>query len=796
MKGAVTAADALSRRHLEHIRQSAIDTDIIEERGYRTASGKAAVLEAEPRLTKRQARSGGLLIPVYRVGESEPYAHVLRPDNPRTNDQGQAVKYEWPTGIPPCLDVLPRYRAQLTDPTYTLWLTEGAKKADALASVGLVAVNINGVFGWRGKNKRGGKALLADFESIALEGRRCVLAFDGDSATNAQVRQALSRLAAVLVRKGAEVWTLPLPSGGSDGGKVGVDDYLATLPEGDRLATLERAIEPYEAAYTGVTKAFTHPATGEACFHPPGYTMAGDALMFTDPHTERVTTVYNGTISVTALGVDVETGDQTATVRFRTRGGLEEAIVPRADIGQARTLIVALGARGAAVHERNARQLSAYLTEFASLNAEALPYREHSCRLGLVRGDGLVAPARSIGTATVYQGARHLRVGDDGDAYRRALHEVATWPDVWPLWLVLAASLASPAIARLRLRRSPIIYLSGDSGAGKTTAAQFSTGAWCDPEGPPLRVEAGRTTRAGYLQALTEAGGLPVLIDEAHTAARPADVESTAYAFANGQAYSKGTVQGLPSGGEALRGAVLMAGEAAPEFVNAGATRRILYLPAEDYPPLGAAPYSELGRTRAAMLEQAWRDGAGHLGPTVVEAVWRDFAGFAGEVRKAEAYGRLATLGPWAPAIAAVMVTLARLFKALELPVPDAAKDLPVHVAGALEASAERADPAAQAFERLTGMLAQAELDDEGRGLRLGGELIAWKSGERWHIITTGEQLKRRVGESAAQLYGRQWARRGLIELAPDGKSTHVKREPVNRALARVVILAPEAERD
>jgi uncharacterized protein (DUF927 family) len=86
--------------------------------------------------------------------------------------------------------------------------------------------------------------------------------------------------------------------------------------------------------------------------------------------------------------------------------------------------------------------------------------------------------------------------------------------------------------------------LSGASGSGKTTLAQFATGCWGDPTRHPLRIESGRTTPAGIFQTLEALGGLPALVDEAHTVPEPKRLEMACYGFANGQRYTTGGVDG------------------------------------------------------------------------------------------------------------------------------------------------------------------------------------------------------------------------------------------------------------
>jgi hypothetical protein len=108
-----------------------------------------------------------------------------------------------------------------------LWITEGQKKADALAVHGLCAADLLGVWNFKGKNEFGGVTLLADFDYIALNGRTVYVVFDSDLMVKSQVRAALDRLTEHLQRRGAIVNAVYLPIG-PDGAKAGVDDYLLT----------------------------------------------------------------------------------------------------------------------------------------------------------------------------------------------------------------------------------------------------------------------------------------------------------------------------------------------------------------------------------------------------------------------------------------------------------------------------------------------------------------------------------------------------------------------------------------
>jgi hypothetical protein len=178
----------------------------------------------------------GLVIPVRDV-HGEVRFHQYRPDKPRLLD-GKPAKYELPYQVRLVVDVPPQVILKMASPASPLWITEGPLKADAGVSAGLVCIGIFGVFGWRGRNSRGGKTVLPDWESIALEGREVYLAADSDVRMNPDVADAVARLGRLLDRRGADVRYVYLPHA-ADGAKMGLDDWLARNgPDINGLLTL------------------------------------------------------------------------------------------------------------------------------------------------------------------------------------------------------------------------------------------------------------------------------------------------------------------------------------------------------------------------------------------------------------------------------------------------------------------------------------------------------------------------------------------------------------------------------
>jgi len=226
---------------------SGIAEDMIAARGYRTIT-ETGELEGLG-FGAGQRRVPGLLLPLWTPDGLQPVC-VYRPDSPRVSENRhrrlpdgthpcREVKYELPRGAATHLDCPPPCRPLLADPAVRLWVTEGQKKADSLASRALCAVALLGVWNWRGKNALGGTTFLAEWDYVALDGRQVVIVFDSDLRSNGHVRQALRRLATHLQRRRAHVSVLYLPPG-PEGEKVGVDDYLGA---GHSVLELEALIE-------------------------------------------------------------------------------------------------------------------------------------------------------------------------------------------------------------------------------------------------------------------------------------------------------------------------------------------------------------------------------------------------------------------------------------------------------------------------------------------------------------------------------------------------------------------------
>jgi len=394
-----------------------------------------------------------------------------------------------------------------------------------------------------------------------------------------------------------------------------------------------------------------------------------------------------------------------------------------------------------------------------------------------------VLPDRSIGgTGPVrYQSARPVVMGDDAECYPDALRAMLAWDDLSLPSIIIALALASPMVSRIGPRRNPAAYLAGPPSSGKTTLIQFAIGAWGDPTRTPFRIEATRTSTAGYLQTLAGLGGLPLFIDEAHTAQYPDRLETLAYQFANGQSYTKGTVGGSAGGGELLSGSLIMAGEAQASFHHSGSRNRVMWLDGHDHAPLGTMCPEE-GKTRAAMLEAAWERGAGQFGARLAEAAWRDWDAFTASVETLRANPALrAAPTPWQHTLAIAMAAYALAYELVERPLAiDDQAALMEQWAALLVIGRADADPAQDAFERLALLIAGAHETPTSHGWiirEVNHEPIAYRLEHEdvWRVPTKCAAVRDKLGSPAAvQLYGPTWATRGLVETARDGKCTTV----------------------
>lgn len=234
--------------HRRELEASVISEAVIEARGYETLDGtdedRSRLRELHvPRWAWREDFAfPGILMPMYRVTGEEIGAQ-WKPAIPQEAPGGRMEKYASQAGVPNRLDVPPSVSDAVRDPSNPLWITEGIKKGDCLASLGRAVITLTGVFNWRSK-----LGTLGDWEDVPLRNRAVIICFDSDARSNRNVMLAMARLGRWLESKGStDVRYLIVPEE-ADGQHVkGVDDFFAAGGTMETLASAALTAMPNEA---------------------------------------------------------------------------------------------------------------------------------------------------------------------------------------------------------------------------------------------------------------------------------------------------------------------------------------------------------------------------------------------------------------------------------------------------------------------------------------------------------------------------------------------------------------------
>lgn len=202
--------------------ESGINPHLVHQRGYCTLVDPDELRDRGFAATQSFAVPA-LGIPLWTV-KGEQLGWQIRPDQPRTGANGKLRRYETPYRARLTLDVHPAMTPLIGDPTTPLWITEGVKKGDSLATRGCCAIALmGGVWGFRGKNAQGGRVILPDWDQVALNDRDVYIVYDNDIMRKSSVRGALEALVNFLQHRTARTHLVLLPDGQE---KLGVDDFF------------------------------------------------------------------------------------------------------------------------------------------------------------------------------------------------------------------------------------------------------------------------------------------------------------------------------------------------------------------------------------------------------------------------------------------------------------------------------------------------------------------------------------------------------------------------------------------
>ena len=230
----------LTPKHWQMLTQaSAIAPALVQQRGYQSLAQPADLIDWG--FSKEQAKTAPVLgIPLWDV-HGKQHGWQIRPDAPRLMNNGKVFKYELPKGDRLILDVHPSVQPRIGDPHEPLWVTEGVRKGDALASQGVCALAlVGGVWGFKGKNAHGGKVILPDWDYVALNDRMVYVVYDSDIYLKPEVDKALKALYQFLRDRQARPGLVRWPEQYRQT-KIGVDDFLA---QGHTLAEVQAMVPP------------------------------------------------------------------------------------------------------------------------------------------------------------------------------------------------------------------------------------------------------------------------------------------------------------------------------------------------------------------------------------------------------------------------------------------------------------------------------------------------------------------------------------------------------------------------
>ncbi len=231
----------LSDKHREHLYTSGLSDETIAMMGCESVTA-----DQIPRILNwpKTWTSGGILFPYPGIKDF----YQVRFDEPQEfKEEGREVRrvrYLKPKGSSNHAYILDPVREVLTDPTKTLYITEGEKKAAKLTQEGLLTIGLSGVWSWLtatdaapGAKKK--SDLLPGLRRVAWNGRRLVIIWDSDAVDKPDVLQAGARLRATISQLGAIATFSVLP--GEPGEKVGADDFLVKHGIVELIAFLEES---------------------------------------------------------------------------------------------------------------------------------------------------------------------------------------------------------------------------------------------------------------------------------------------------------------------------------------------------------------------------------------------------------------------------------------------------------------------------------------------------------------------------------------------------------------------------
>lgn len=276
--------------------------------------------------------------------------------------------------------------------------------------------------------------------------------------------------------------------------------------------------------------------------------------------------------------VNIETGEVKIELAYKRGKGWRRAVFDKNTISNARS-ITSLSACGISVTSESAKDLVKYLAYLEDENYEEIPEVQTIGRLGWVDGYGF---------SPYVEGLLYDNAGLYGDAFSAVSQHGSyeKWLEVAkqvragssvPCRILLAASFASPLVAKTGALPF-ILHLWGSvSGIGKSVALILAASVWAYPEIGSY-VKTTKSTNVGYEQMAAFCGNLPLCMDELQMIQGKKEFDELIYSLCEGVSKTRGAKAGGVQQVQRWRNAILTTGEQPITNANskAGAVNRVI----------------------------------------------------------------------------------------------------------------------------------------------------------------------------------------------------------------------------
>lgn len=624
----------LHESHRDHLRTSGLTDETIELAQLYTELRHKVIAELLCRRSFPRHHGAGLVFPLFTPGATEPYAYRVRPDSPRKNPRGKAIKYEQAQGEGLVLVYFPpracRSGAYRDAATRLVW-AEGEKKGLVLDQIGATAIALTGVWNWLDKAHKDdtGEWRLHPLirEHVTLAGREHVVCFDYDAHDNDQVMHAAQRLAGALLAAGAASVRFITPPTREH---KGIDDYYAVFGAQPTLALLDAAevIEPLDVSSPYVlaksVRALRDAPISERMRLPSGYEIQKDGTLWkqSDDPKHSDAKIASSPILIARNLEDHYSHEQRTEITYQRDGAWIPLVVNRRALIDARTMVAELGPFGAPVTSNSAPRVVDFLEELERVNAGHIERVVCVGKTGwhTIEGDRVFVLDRPL----FADGTEHtLALDTRGDRRRlfAALKprgslraHIDALRRAWAADATCAAMIAGGLAATLL---EPLgapnfaVHLPGDSSRGKTSMLKIAASVFGDPTNDQWLGSWNTTGVASELRAGV-LNDLPQCYDEVGSG-DAGNLERSVYMLVNGAGRTRGTRDLTLRETIAWRTVVLSTGERelADHTTMTGAQVRVIQLPVRTFGKLTAREVDELREACAAesgSFGRAWID--------------------------------------------------------------------------------------------------------------------------------------------------------------------------------------------